>query len=63
MKEKIQLFNNFIDEQRLKIKNNILEFFKINVESMEIEISNILPILSFSVNVEYSFQYFINNIQ
>ena len=63
MKEKIQLFNNFIDEQRLKIKNNILEFFQINVESMEIEISNILPILSFSVNVEYSFQYFINNIQ
>ena len=52
---------NFIEKEKIKIKDNILEFFKINADSV-IGYKDIFSILTFSVDVDYDANYFKNNI-
>jgi len=62
-KEKEKELDKFIENQRNKIKQNILDFFNININSnSEIGNKRIFDILTFSVGVEYNINYLKCNI-
>ena len=53
----------FIENEKIKIKDNILEFFNIDIKSdSSIGTKDIFSIFTFSVDVEYDEKYFKNNI-
>lgn len=57
-KEKEKELDNFIENQKIKIKHNILDFFGININSnSEIENKSIFSIFTFSVEFEYNINY------
>ena len=62
-KEKDKELDKFIENQKIKIKQNILDFFNININSnSEIGNTSIFAILTFSAEIEYNINYLKNNI-